>query len=146
MAIIANKLGYVVKFDTCAIYRYHEASGMAVAEHVSGAYADFLRGRTVVPGDGITGYVLANRTPVSHTDPMLDFADIPLPTDVTYKAVAVFPLQKDETLLGALALYSMTLVDYTNDDLRLPGTDSQNATNLLCGNLCRSNRGARAKW
>jgi diguanylate cyclase (GGDEF)-like protein/putative nucleotidyltransferase with HDIG domain len=131
MAIIANKLGYVVKFDTCAIYRYHEVSGMAVAEHVSGAYADYLRGRTVVPGDGITGYVLANRTPVAHTDPMLDFADIPLPTDVTYKAVAVFPLQKDETLLGALALYSMTLVDYTNDDLRLLETVARIASDAL---------------
>lgn len=131
MAIIANKLGYVVKFDTCAIYRYHELSGMAVAEHVSGAYADYLRGRMVVPGDGITGYVLANRTPVAHTDPMLDFADIHLPEDVTYKAVAVFPLQKDDLLLGALALYSMTLVDYTNDDLRLLETVARIASDAL---------------
>jgi diguanylate cyclase (GGDEF)-like protein/putative nucleotidyltransferase with HDIG domain len=131
MAIIANKLGYVVKFDTCAIYRFHELSGMAIAEHVSGAYADYLRGRTVVPGDGITGYVLANRTPVAHTDPMLDFADVHLPEGVAYKAVAVFPLQKDDCLLGALALYSMTLVDYTNDDLRLLETVARIASDAL---------------
>jgi diguanylate cyclase (GGDEF)-like protein/putative nucleotidyltransferase with HDIG domain len=119
MAIIANKLGYVVRFDTCAIYRYYESSGVAVAEHVTGVYAEYFRGRCVVPGDGVTGYVLANGQPLTHTDPVLDFADIKLPPEAIYTAVAVFPLQKKDRLLGAIALYSMTLADYSDDDMRL---------------------------
>ncbi|HLG14109.1 MAG TPA: HD domain-containing phosphohydrolase [Blastocatellia bacterium] len=131
MAIIANKLGYVVRFDTCVIYRYYESRGIAVAEHVTGAHADYLRGRCVVPGDGITGYVLANRKPFTHTDPMLDFADANLPYGTHYSAVAVFPLLKDGRLLGALALYSMTLADYTADDLRLLETVARIASDAL---------------
>jgi diguanylate cyclase (GGDEF)-like protein/putative nucleotidyltransferase with HDIG domain len=119
MAIIANKLGYVVRFDTCAIYRYYESSGVAVAEHVTGVCAEYFRGRCVVPGDGVTGYVLANGQPLTHTDPVLDFADIQLPPEACYTAVAVFPLHKKDRLLGAIAVYSMTLPDYTDDDLRL---------------------------
>ncbi len=131
MAIIANKLGYMVRFDTCVIYRYHEASGLAVAEHVTGAYADYLRGRCAVPGEGITGYVLANAKPLTNTDPMLDFGDLQLPPEASYSAVAVFPLKKDDRLLGALALYSMTLAQYTNDDLRLLETVARIASDAL---------------
>ncbi|HKY06143.1 MAG TPA: diguanylate cyclase, partial [Blastocatellia bacterium] len=131
MAIIANKLGYMVRFDTCVIYRYHEASGLAVAEHVTGAYADYLRGRCVVPGEGVTGYVLANAKPFTDTDPMLDFGDLQLPPEASYSAVAVFPLKKDDRLLGALALYSMTLAQYTNDDLRLLETVARIASDAL---------------
>lgn len=119
MAIIANKLGYVVKFDTCVIYRFYETSGVAVAEHVTGSYSEYFRGRCVVAGDGITGYVLANRQPLTHTDPVLDFTDLQLPPEAQYHAVAVFPLQKKDRLLGAIALYSMTVDDYTDDDMRL---------------------------
>jgi diguanylate cyclase (GGDEF)-like protein len=90
-----------------------------VAEHVTGLYSEYLRGRCVVPGDGITGYVLANRQPLTHSDPILDFGNVQLPPGARYQAVAVFPLEKKERLLGAIAIYSMTLDDYTDDDLRL---------------------------
>lgn len=119
MAIIANKLGYVVRFDTCAIYRYYEASGVGVAEHVTGLFSEYLRGRCVMPGEGVTGYVLANRQALTHADPRLDFSDVLLPPEVTYTAAAAFPLQKKDRLLGAIAIYSTTLPDYTDDDLRL---------------------------
>jgi diguanylate cyclase (GGDEF)-like protein/putative nucleotidyltransferase with HDIG domain len=131
MAIIANKIGYIVRFDTCIIYRYHDTKGIAVAEHVTGLHADCLRGRCVAPGEGITGYVLVNGQPFTHTDPMLDFADVPLPPEAVYRAGAVFPLQKDGQLLGALAVYSMTLSDYTNDDLRLLETVARLASDAL---------------
>lgn len=119
MAIIANKLGYVVRFDTCAIYRYYESSGVAVAEHVTGLFAEYLRGRCIMPGEGVTGYVLANRQALTHTDPRLDFSDMLLPPEAAYTAAAAFPLQKKDRLLGAIAIYSTTLPDYTDDDLRL---------------------------
>jgi diguanylate cyclase (GGDEF)-like protein/putative nucleotidyltransferase with HDIG domain len=131
MAIIANKLGYVVKFDTCAIYRYHDATGIAIAEHVSGAHADYLRGRKITPGEGITGYVLANLKALANTDPMLDFAELDLPTGVIYRSVAVFPLQRDGKLLGALALYRMAAENYSNDDLRLLETVARIASDAL---------------
>jgi diguanylate cyclase (GGDEF)-like protein/putative nucleotidyltransferase with HDIG domain len=131
MAIIANKLGYVVKFDTCAIYHYHESTGLAVAEHVTGENAEYLRGRKVTPGEGITGYVLANRKPMANTDPMLDFVELDLPAGVLYRSVAVFPLHREGKLLGALALYSMAATDYSSDDLRLLETVARIASDAL---------------
>lgn len=130
MAIIANKLGYVVSFDTCVIYRFHEATGVAIAEHVSGQYAEHLRHRCVVPGEGITGYVLANRKAFAHTDPMLDFANVDLPPGANFTGCAVLPLLKKDRLLGALALYAAS-GDYSEDDLRLLETVARIAADAL---------------
>ena len=131
MAIISNKLSYVVKFDTCAIYLYNESTGVAVADHVTGENAEYLRGRKVTPGEGITGYVLANRKPMANTDPMLDFVEPDLPGGALFRSLAVFPLQREGKLLGALALYSMTAKDYSSDDLRLLGTVARIASDAL---------------
>jgi diguanylate cyclase (GGDEF)-like protein/putative nucleotidyltransferase with HDIG domain len=131
MAIIANKLGYVVSFDTCAIYRFHESSGVAIAEHVSGLYSEHLRNRCVVPGEGVTGYVLANRRAFTHADPMLDFGDVDLPESAHFTACAVLPLLKDERLLGALAVYSAKLPGYSDDDVRLLETIARIAADAL---------------
>jgi diguanylate cyclase (GGDEF)-like protein/putative nucleotidyltransferase with HDIG domain len=131
MAIIANKLGYMVPFETCVIYRYHEGKEVAVAEHVTGAYAEFLRGRRIYPGGGLTGYVLTSRQPLVHPDPMPDFSDVELPRDAVYRAAAVCPLIKEGRLLGALALYSMTLPAYTDDHMRLLETVSRIASDAL---------------
>jgi diguanylate cyclase (GGDEF)-like protein/putative nucleotidyltransferase with HDIG domain len=131
LAIIRNKLSYLVQIDTCAVYNYDEARGIAIAAHVTGLHAEQIRGRRITPGEGITGYVLVNRQPFAHTDPMLEFADLQLPLDAPYRAAAVFPLEKDGLLLGALAFYAITLKDYSEDDVRLLERVAQLASNAL---------------
>jgi putative nucleotidyltransferase with HDIG domain len=75
VTITVNKVGNVVPFDTCAVYLYDEQKGYATIAHTAGRNADRLQQRTISIGEGVTGFVLANRYPVSRFDPMLDFEE-----------------------------------------------------------------------
>jgi putative nucleotidyltransferase with HDIG domain len=70
MAIISNKLSYVVGFDTCALISTTNRPNRSCRpspENMRSTCAAESH-----PGEGITGYVLANRKPMVNTDPMLD--------------------------------------------------------------------------
>jgi diguanylate cyclase (GGDEF)-like protein len=129
--VLVNKVGHVVPFDLCAVYLYDEEKGYATAAHVSGRYAELLRGRAVAPGEGVVGFVLANRRSSYLLDPMLDFAEVELPEGCQFRSMVALPLTKDERLVGALAVYSMEPRRYTDDHLRLLDTVARLASDAL---------------
>jgi diguanylate cyclase (GGDEF)-like protein/putative nucleotidyltransferase with HDIG domain len=131
LSILVNKVGHVVPFDTCAVYLYDELKGYAVAAHVAGKNAESLRDRCVAPGEGVTGFALANLRPINHIDPSLDFIGVELAPASRYRAIASFPLVKDGRLLGALSVYSIDLQDYTDDHMRLLDTVTRLASDAL---------------
>ncbi|MGH9944141.1 MAG: HD domain-containing phosphohydrolase, partial [Pyrinomonadaceae bacterium] len=105
-AMLADKLGGLVPYDTCVIYLYDELQGCARVAHAAGAHAETLCGRTAAPGEGVVGLALASRRPATDLDPMLDFDGIVLPPGAPrYRAVIALPLLKEGRLLGALAVY-----------------------------------------
>jgi diguanylate cyclase (GGDEF)-like protein/putative nucleotidyltransferase with HDIG domain len=119
LSILVNKVKHIVTFDTCVVYLYDELKNYATAAHVAGRNADALRDRCVAPGEGVTGFALANRRPINRIDPSLDFTDVDLLPGSDYRSMAALPLVKDDRLLGALSIYSMELSDYTDDHMRL---------------------------
>ncbi len=131
VSVLVNKVGHVVPFDLCAVYLYDELKGYATAAHVAGRHAEVVRGRAVAFGEGVAGFVLANRRPAMHLDPMLDFADAGLPAGTEYRSMAALPLVKDEKLLGVLAVYSIVARRYTDDHLRLLDTVARLASAAL---------------
>ena len=131
VSILVNKVGHVVPFDTCAVYLHDELKGYATAAHVAGKNADALLNRCVAPGEGVTGFALANRRPITRIDPKLDFADIMLASESDYRSMVSLPLVKDERLLGALSIYSLHLAEYTDDHLRLLETVTRLASDAL---------------
>ncbi|MBD0370457.1 MAG: diguanylate cyclase [Pyrinomonadaceae bacterium] len=131
LSILVNKVGHVVPFDTCAVYLYDELKGYAVAAHVAGKNADSLRERCIAPGEGVTGFSLANLRPINHIDPSLDFIGVDVPPANRYRSMASFPLVKDGRLLGALSVYSIDLQDYTDDHMRLLDTVTRLASDAL---------------
>ncbi len=131
LSILVNKVGHVVPFDTCAVYLYDELKGYAVAAHVAGKNAESLRDRCVAPGEGVTGFALANLRPINHIDPSLDFIGVELSHGSQYRAMASLPLVKDDRLLGALSIYSIELNDYTDDHMRLLDTVTRLASDAL---------------
>jgi diguanylate cyclase (GGDEF)-like protein/putative nucleotidyltransferase with HDIG domain len=131
LSILVNKVGHVVPFDTCAVYLYDELKGYATAAHVAGRNAESLRNRCVAPGEGVTGFALANLRPINHIDPGLDFVGLELTPATRYRAMASFPLIKDQRLLGALSIYSIDLQDYTDDHMRLLDTVTRLASDAL---------------
>jgi len=131
LEVLVDKVGHVVPFDTCAVYLYDEAKGYAIAHHVTGKNAEALAARCISPGEGVTGFALANRSAVNQLNPALDFAHLKLDFENEYRSMASLPLFKDEILLGALSVYSTELVQYTDDHMRLLETITRLASDAL---------------
>jgi diguanylate cyclase (GGDEF)-like protein/putative nucleotidyltransferase with HDIG domain len=131
LEILVDKVGHVVPFDTCIVYFYDEMKGYATARHVVGKNAQKLAARSIVPGEGVTGFALANRSPVNQLHPSLDFIDINPEAGLKYRSMASLPLFKDDVLLGALSVYSSDLDQYTDDHMRLLETVTRLASDAL---------------
>jgi len=131
LEILVDKVGHVVPFDTCIVFFYDEMKGYAAARHVVGKHAQKLANRTIVPGEGVTGFALANRSPINQLHPSLDFTDINPDAGIKYRSMASLPLFKDDMLLGALSVYSSDLEQYTDDHMRLLETVTRLASDAL---------------
>lgn len=131
LEILVDKVAHVVPFDTCVVYFYDELKGFATARHVVGKHAQKLAARNIVPGEGVTGFALANRSPVNQLHPSLDFTDINPEAGIKYRSMASLPLFKDDVLLGALSVYSSDLEQYTDDHMRLLETVTRLASDAL---------------
>lgn len=131
LAILVDKIGHVVSFDTCVVYLYDELRGYAKAAHVAGRNAAVFSKKCVAPGEGVTGFALANRSPINQLQPSLDFVGMELESGVEYRSMASLPLFKDELLLGALSVYSAELDQYTDDHMRLLETVTKLASDAL---------------
>jgi diguanylate cyclase (GGDEF)-like protein/putative nucleotidyltransferase with HDIG domain len=127
--VLVDKVGHVVAFDTCVVYLYDELKGYATAAHVAGRNAELLATRCVAPGEGVTGFALANRSPINQLHPSLDFTGLEL--ERNYRSMASLPLYKDEMLLGALSVYSIELEEYTDDHMRMLETVTRLASDAL---------------
>jgi diguanylate cyclase (GGDEF)-like protein/putative nucleotidyltransferase with HDIG domain len=118
-AVFSSRLEDIVSYTTCVLYLTRPDSTNVEVAHVAGRNAELFRGKSIPSGAGITGWVVANRAPMQNCDPRLDFDVLKLAPPELYRTAVVFPLAKEETLLGALALYSADLDSYTADHLRL---------------------------
>jgi diguanylate cyclase (GGDEF)-like protein/putative nucleotidyltransferase with HDIG domain len=129
LSILVDKVGHVVPFDTCVVYLYDEAKGYAVAAHVAGLNAQVFSSRCIAPGEGVTGFALANRAAINRLSPQLDLAGLEIERD--YRAMASLPLYKDQQLLGALSVYAANLERYSDDHMRLLETVTKLASDAL---------------
>ncbi len=131
LEILVDKVGHVVPFDTCMVFFYDEMKGYATARHVVGKNAEILTGRCIAPGEGVTGFALANRSPVNQLHPSLDFTDLNPGAGIKYHSMASLPLFKDDVLLGAISVYSNELEQYTHEHMRLLETVTRLASDAL---------------
>lgn len=114
-----EKLNDVVQFDSCAVMLADADSGAFEITHAAGEHAASLVGRRVNPGEGISGWVVANRHPFCNTDPRLDLPPALVDKFDGYKTLAVFPIIKGNDLFGAVALYSSSFSKYDAIQQRL---------------------------
>jgi diguanylate cyclase (GGDEF)-like protein/putative nucleotidyltransferase with HDIG domain len=131
LSVLVDKVGHIVPFDSCAVYLYDEVKGYASTALAVGLNAEVLRARCVAPGEGVTGFALANRRAVNRIHPSLDFAGTKLAGEQEYSAMASLPLFKDDRLLGAISLYSTSLREYSDDQIRLLETVTRLASDAL---------------
>src|SRR5262245_12477384 len=131
LSVLVDKVGHIVPFDTCVIYLYDEAKRCASTALAVGLNAETMRGRCIAPGEGVTGFALANRRAVNRIHPSLDFAKTNLSMDSDYRSMAALPLFKDDLLLGAISVYSASLKEYNDDQIRLLETVTRLASDAL---------------
>jgi diguanylate cyclase (GGDEF)-like protein/putative nucleotidyltransferase with HDIG domain len=129
LEVLVDKVGHVVPFDTCVVYLYDEVKGYATLAHIAGRNSKLLAAKRIAPGEGVTGFALANRSPVNQLHPSLDFAGLEIERE--YRSMASLPLIKDDMLLGALSVYSTDLEHYTDDHMRLLETVTRLASDAL---------------
>ncbi len=93
LAVFVERLGALVPFDTCAVTRVAPESGESVVVRAAGRHAHLLEGRVVEAGEGVTGWVLANRQPFCNADPRLDLHPHLAERFAAYRTLAAVPVE-----------------------------------------------------
>lgn len=119
MGAFMESLQSIVPFETGTVTLVAMDGGDNVVAHARGLHAELLEGRKVAVGEGVTGWVLANRQPFCNADPRLDLSPQLAAHFADYRTLAAFPLLEGNELHGALTLYSSALTEYTADHRRL---------------------------
>ena len=112
IASFVISLKSLVPYDSCAVTLVPPHTSHCVVAQAEGRHADHLHGRRVVTGEGVTGWVLANRRPFYNAAPELDLPSALVARDDSYRTMAACPIIHGTELHGAVTLYSMTLPKY----------------------------------
>ena len=124
MAIFVNQLQLIVPFETCAIFLSNADDTVVTIERAAGENADDFLGKRLNPGEGVTGWALANRQMFCNADPELDLRVLNIQT-ANYRTMTAIPLLKDGIVIGVISLYSSSIERHTADHLRLLETISE---------------------
>ena len=114
-------LSSVIPYCTCAITLVDPVTGNSSVTNAVGQHWMSLVGRTVAPGEGVTGWVLANRKPFCNADPKLDLPPSVIKQFPDYRTLAAFPIINDSVVYGAVTVYSSALARYTQAHQKLMG-------------------------
>ncbi len=130
LPIIASKIEKITNFTTLVIYL---AEGNSLrAAHALGKHAELLKGEQMNIGDGGAGWVAERRQVLIGGSPLADLQRSLGREAARYRSTAIFPLIREDLLVGALALYSEEDRGYSADEVRLLETISCHAATALC--------------
>jgi len=118
LELVVSKIGQLVPYRTCAIYLARDEGRWLTARFVCGDNAADLRGRSVQPGEGITGWAAKQRSARFSTSPELDLAGVAIDAE-EYSMVAAFPICHDGEVLGVITLYFPRDVPCQDDHIRI---------------------------
>lgn len=125
LPIVAAKLENVANFTTLAIYL---ADGDRLrAAYVIGKNAEALKGFEVGMGEGGAGWSGEHRQVLIAGSPAADLERPLGAAAAAYRSTAIFPLLRDDTLVGALAFYCEEGRGYSADEIRVLETISSHA-------------------
>jgi putative nucleotidyltransferase with HDIG domain len=131
LSAFAERFKAMVDYDTCAITLVTPESGQLAVAHAAGQHAELLKGRRIALGEGVTGWVIANKKPFCNTDPKLDLPARLADYFSAYRTLAVFPIKRDGAVYGAVSLYSSALNQYNAEHYKC----LEEAVSLLAARL-----------
>jgi two-component sensor histidine kinase/putative methionine-R-sulfoxide reductase with GAF domain len=122
--LVADKVADALHADACFVYLYDARADELVLRATRGtAVAELGRRPRLRPGEGITGYAAAERTPVmipsaAHLDPR--FKQFPNLHEDEYESILAVPiLARGETLAGALNVRTRDPREYGREEVEL---------------------------
>ncbi len=105
LAAVEAELRQLIAFDCLALYRQRGRNLECI--FAKGEAASLLFGLTIESGVGISGWTLANRTPLLNGNATTEFGVIgKLPSDYTLVSGLCIPLESEFGTIGALTVYS----------------------------------------
>jgi diguanylate cyclase (GGDEF)-like protein/putative nucleotidyltransferase with HDIG domain len=125
LPIIATKLENIANFTTLVIY-LAEGERLRTA-YVIGKNADILKNTEMRLGEGGAGWVAQHRQVLIGGSPLADLERSLGERATLYRSTAIFPLVRDDSLMGTIALYSEEERGYSSDEVRLLETISSHA-------------------
>lgn len=118
LSLLATRLKRMVEHDTIAIYVKEDQ--ILKPRYVNGEEARRFRNLEIPIGQGISGWVVENRTHIVNGNPAVEPGYV-VDASQTFglrSAISV-PLEAKDQVIGALTLYSATPDFFSQDDLRI---------------------------
>gem|GEM_PF-489994 len=119
IAAFMQNLKLLVPYDSCMVTLVAPHAEENVVAYTDGLHAELLSNRRIVPGEGVTGWALANRQPFYNADPTLDLPATLAPLSSTYRTLAACPVTHGNELHAVVTLYSATLKTYGEDHAQI---------------------------
>jgi diguanylate cyclase (GGDEF)-like protein/putative nucleotidyltransferase with HDIG domain len=135
MALIASKLRHVVPFASCALFFHDATTDTFACRFATGVDAALLRPLVIKQGEGVVGWVGANRRPLLNARPAADFEAAGIPNETTLVCSLVSPLTVRDRLVGTLAVYATCAATFTENHRRLLDRVSEQAAGVISNAL-----------
>ncbi len=118
LSVLSVRLRKLVPFDSIAIYVLRDSK--LIPEYVSGDNFRLFSSLEIPLGQGLSGWVAANRKPIVNGNPSVEpgYNSDPAKHTTLRSAIAV-PLEGVSGVLGALTLYKSEADSFTQDHLRV---------------------------
>jgi diguanylate cyclase (GGDEF)-like protein len=118
LSVLSVRLRKLVPFDSIAIYVIRDSK--LIPEYVSGDNFRLFSSLEIPLGQGLSGWVAANRKPIVNGNPSVEpgYLSDPAKHSALRSAISV-PLEGVSGVLGALTLYKAEADSFTQDHLRV---------------------------
>src|SRR5213596_3504017 len=123
LSLVASKVAKALEADACFVYLYDERAGELVLRATHGTRVEEMTRRPKLrPGEGITGSVAAERSPImiaaeAHLDPRFKgFSNLP---EDEYESILAVPILAREKLAGALNVRTRRPREFTEAEAEL---------------------------
>jgi GAF domain-containing protein len=118
IAALLSALRVRIRVTDAALLRVNGADSLCTAA-AAGVNAAALRGLKLRIGEGVSGWVAANRRPMMNADPRLDLQGRVAGSGEHPQSMLAVPVVSGGQTSGVLALYSVAPSAFTEADLRL---------------------------
>ena len=119
LSVVAARLRKLVPYDAIAIYLLH--GDKLIPEYVTGDDFRMFSSLEIPLGEGLSGWVAQNRTPIINGNPSVEpgYLNDPQRSSSMSSALAIPLTESDHGVLGVLALYRLPPNAFLTDHLRI---------------------------